>query len=193
MNKDAYRKKYRLLRSQLSENQIKKYSLAIANHLEDLPIWEATYYHLFLTISKQKEVDTQPIISLLKKRDKKIVIPKSEKNGDLTHFLWTDNMVLKTNQWHILEPQKGQIISENTMEVVFVPLLAYDQKGNRIGYGKGYYDLFLSKCSAEAVKIGLSFFDPLRELIPAEPHDIPLDYVVTPYQSFYFPPFFWCS
>lgn len=66
------------------------------------------------------------------------------------------------------------------IDVVFVPLLAYDNKGNRVGYGKGFYDHFLSECREDVVKIGLSFFEPEEAIEDVSATDIRLDYCVTP-------------
>lgn len=66
------------------------------------------------------------------------------------------------------------------IEVVFIPLLAYDKNGNRIGYGKGFYDRFLDKCSTETIKIGLSFFDQEQHIIDVSENDVKLNYCVTP-------------
>ena len=63
---------------------------------------------------------------------------------------------------------------------MFIPLLAFDNKGNRVGYGKGYYDNFLSKCTPDVIKIGLSFFEASDEITDVFESDIALDYCVTP-------------
>jgi 5-formyltetrahydrofolate cyclo-ligase len=64
--------------------------------------------------------------------------------------------------------------------VVFVPLLAYDKSGQRVGYGKGFYDTFLQQCKPNTVKIGLSFFAPEENIEDVSANDVALDYVVTP-------------
>ena len=66
------------------------------------------------------------------------------------------------------------------IDVVFVPLLAFDTNGNRVGYGKGFYDKFLSQCQPETIKIGLSFFEAEEEIADVYQDDIRLDYCVTP-------------
>ena len=63
---------------------------------------------------------------------------------------------------------------------MLLPLLAFDSKGNRVGYGKGFYDLFLSKCKPDVVKIGLSFFDTEEIIEDVFLEDIRLDYCITP-------------
>ena len=70
--------------------------------------------------------------------------------------------------------------------MVFIPLLAYDKTGNRVGYGKGFYDRFLAQCKPETLKIGLSFFEAENEDFITSEDDVRLDYCVTPNQVFQF-------
>jgi len=188
MNKKELRKKYKELRQQLSEEEIEDKSLAIANRLlqlgttrDGLEVWEQTYFHLFLTIEEQKEVDTEFILQILAGKDKEILVSKSNfETLEMTHYLLTDNTKFRKNEYNIYEPVDGIEVPTSKIEVVFVPLLAYDNKGNRVGYGKGFYDNFLSKCKAEVIKIGLSFFEPEDAIDDVLETDIRLDYCVTP-------------
>src|SRR5690606_13586233 len=97
----------------------------------------------------------------------------------MDHYLWEKDHLLEFNKWGIEEPQGGQAILSHQLDAVIIPLLAFDQKGNRIGYGKGFYDRFLSACRPDCLKVGLSFFDPVNDIADAEPTDIPLDYCIT--------------
>ena len=88
---------------------------------------------------------------------------------------------METNDWGIDEPKGGKIISPDKIDVVFVPLLACDYRGNRIGYGGGYYDRFLAQCKPDVLKIGLSFFPPETDLSPfMTEKDIRVSLVCTP-------------
>ena len=69
-----------------------------------------------------------------------------------------EDVILKENKYGIPEPINGIQINSDIIDVVFVPLLAYDSKGNRVGYGKGFYDRFLENLGSKTIKIGLSFF-----------------------------------
>lgn len=179
--KKTLRRKYKELRDSLTNQDIEEKSMAIANNLLSLNIWDYTFYHLFLSISQKKEVDTEPILHILHGKDKNVVLSKSNfQSGGLTNYLLTDNTVIKPNKWGIPEPQDGIEISPAQIEVVFVPLLAFDQRGHRIGYGKGFYDRFLSACSMNTLKIGLSFFEAEAIISEIFESDIPLDYCVTP-------------
>lgn len=181
MLKKILRTKYKALRSQLSESEIEEKSLAIANALLPLPIWEKTYFHIFLPITEHKEVDTEFILHLLSGKDKEIVISKSDfETRNMTHFLLTDNTRIQKNEYNIPEPVDGLEVPATKIDVVFVPLLAFDKKGHRVGYGKGFYDKFLSECKPETIKIGLSFFEPEEVISDVFESDVLLDYGVTP-------------
>ena len=187
MFKKEIRLKYKELRNSLSENQIEELSLAIANEILSLPIWEKTYFHVFLPIEEQKEVNTEYLLHLLSGKDKEICISKSDfESRKMTHFLLTDNTKIKKNEYNIPEPVDGIEVPSNKMEVVFIPLLAFDKQGNRVGYGKGFYDKFLAECNPNTIKIGLSFFEPEELILDVNPTDIQLNYCVTPNKIYEF-------
>lgn len=181
MNKKALRALYRQKRATIPPEQQAQLSQQIAEQTLQLPIWDKQFFHSFLSIPSFGEVDTEPLIRLLQERGKTLVVSRTVmETVRMEHFRYDPSQIQANNKWHIPEPQGGIPIKSEEIEVVFVPLLAYDIKGNRVGYGKGFYDNFLAECKSEALKVGLSFF-------PAEPHiedvredDIPLDYVVTP-------------
>jgi 5-formyltetrahydrofolate cyclo-ligase len=181
MNKKELRIKYKTLRSQLSENDVEEMSLAIANKVLMLPFWKKTYFHIFLPITEHKEVNTEFILHLLSGKDKEIVISKCDfETCHLVHFLLTDNTKIKKNQYNIPEPVDGLEVPTSKIDVVFVPLLAFDNAGHRVGYGKGFYDKFLTECKPETIKIGLSFFEAEEIIEDIFENDVKLDYCVTP-------------
>ena len=189
MNKKQLRAKYKTLRSGLSDKQIEDLSVDIANELLKLPIWDKSFYHVFLPIEQHKEINTEYILNILQGKDKNVIISKSNfEDNTLAHFLLLDTTVLKKNEWGIPEPVDGIQIQEDKIEVVFVPLLAFDTKGNRVGYGKGFYDKFLAKCGSETLKIGLSFFEAEAEIKDVNDTDIRLDFCVTPLKTVRFNP-----
>lgn len=178
--KKDLRIKYKILRENLSEEIIEEMSLQIANQVLKLPIWEKTYYHIFLSISDKKEVNTDYLMHILQGKDKSIIVSKADfSTGGMKHFLLQENTVLKASEYGIPEPVTGLEVSPEMLDVVFVPLLAYDKIGHRIGYGKGFYDRFLKNCRKETVFIGLSFFEPEPEIF-FEATDVPLNFCITP-------------
>ncbi len=194
MLKKELRVKYKELRTHFSQKEIETKSLAIANRLlslSNLPdgsqVWGKTYFHLFLTIEEQKEIDTEFILHILQGKDKEIVVSKSDfATLEMTHYLLTDNTKLKKNEYNIPEPIDGLEVPATKIDVVFVPLLAFDVKGNRVGYGKGFYDKFLSQCKPETIKIGLSFFEVEENIDDLSENDIQLNYCVTPSEIYTF-------
>ena len=84
------------------------------------------------------------------------------------------------NAFGIPEPNGGYEISPELIDLVIVPLLCFDQSGNRVGYGKGYYDRFLKNCRKDCIKIGFSYFSPIASIDDTNEFDIPLDYGISP-------------
>ncbi len=180
MTKSELRIKYKKLRSFLSKEEINTKSIAIANQLLQMDIWHYENYHIFLPIYSQNEINTEFILHILQGKDKNIIISKSNfENLTLQHFLLTDNTILKNNSWGIPEPEGGITVNSKSIDLVFCPLLAYDLKGNRVGYGKGFYDRFLTESKPKKV-IGLSFFPPEKTISNIVNEDYRLDSCILP-------------
>src|SRR5690606_18196138 len=101
------------------------------------------------------------------------------KNGDMMTVQLRRDHGHGFDSYGIPVPTVTHAADESLIQLVIVPLLAYDLKGQRLGYGMGFYDKFLSRLSKEVVKAGLSFFPP-EDKIPSEPHDVPLDLCINP-------------
>ena len=70
--------------------------------------------------------------------------------------------------------------------MVILPLLAFDQQGYRVGYGKGFYDKFLSGCREDCLKVGFSYFEPIETIDDCNEFDVPLDLCITPQNVYVF-------
>jgi len=187
VNKKQLRLEFKNRRNNLSLEMIDNYSLKIANLIIKLPIWDHSLYHIFLSIQSLKEVNTEPILAILTGKDKNIIVSKTDfETQTMSHVLLQDNTILKLNSRNIPEPENGIEISSEQIEVVFIPLVTFDNLGNRIGYGKGFYDVFLKECSKTTLKIGLSLFEAADSIIDSQPHDIALDYCITPNKVYKF-------
>jgi len=181
MLKHELRIKYRKLRAGVTPLQASDLSMAMANQSLQIPIWDFFYYHIFLSIESQREVDTLPLITVLQAKDKQVIVPKVSGPDSMEHYLLTDATRLKKNRWDIPEPVDGIQVPEKKIDLVFLPLLAFDLEGNRVGYGKGFYDIFLERCRKDVVKVGLSFFGAEESPITGlHEHDEKLDYCITP-------------
>lgn len=181
MDKSKFRKKYNSKRNELSVDEIESKSLSIANQCLKLDIWNFDIYHIFMPIKSKTEVDTEYLLHILQGKDKNIVVPKSDFDTfKMNNILLTDNTTFEINPYGIPEPVNGISLDSSQIQVVFVPLLAFDQLGNRIGYGKGFYDRFFKACNTKTIKVGLSFFKAESDNLPHNSCDIALDYCVTP-------------
>jgi len=185
MLKKDLRLSYDTRRKNVSEDFLQSSSLEIANSLLHLPIWHFNYFHLFMPIAQKREIDTSYILSILQGKDKNVIVPKVA-TKTLQHFLLTDATTFAISKWGVPEPKEGILVPTRQIDVVFVPLLAFDKLGNRVGYGKGFYDNFLAACRADVIKIGLSLFEAERTITDVAPHDIRLDYCVNPKRVYSF-------
>lgn len=96
------------------------------------------------------------------------------------------NTVFAENKFNILEPVSNEVITPQLIDVVFVPLLAFDSKGFRVGYGKGFYDRYLPLCAEDVVKIGFSYFEAIDAIEDVNEYDVPLNYCITPMRVYEF-------
>jgi 5-formyltetrahydrofolate cyclo-ligase len=142
--------------------------------------------HLFLPIERQGEVDTFPLFTQLKDKGYSLYTSMLDRQGNQLLTLDITTVVqFEPDRWGIPQPIGAKAASPDSIQLVLLPLLAYDRVGHRLGYGKGYYDGFLAALSQPVYKVGLSFFEPVP-LIPAEDHDVPLDYCLTPQNTYGF-------
>ena len=187
-NKSELRNIYSLKRKNLSDYQINKRSILISKKLLDIPIWDKEFYHIFLTSKKNNEIETKFILSMLAQKNKKVVVPRLIDLNNLEHILLTQQTILKENSYGIPEPQKynNKIIFPQELDVIIVPLYIFDLNGNRVGYGKGYYDRFLKNCRDDVIKIGISLFEPVKSISGISRNDIALNYAITSNSIFNF-------
>lgn len=90
-----------------------------------------------------------------------------------------EDTIYQQNKYHITEPQNGEKIEATDIDLIFVPLVICDEKGFRVGYGKGFYDRFLANCREDVLKVGFSYFQPVENIKDVHKFDIPLDYCIT--------------
>lgn len=176
MNKTELRTIYKQKRKALSDDEIENLSVDIYEQFKANFNFKGKSISIFLPIERFKEVNTW---EFLNNYSAHYFLPVVKPDG-LVHVKFESLAQLKRTDWGILEPQFGHEAPANLFEAVLVPLLAYDKQGNRVGYGKGFYDGFLKDCHPNCVLIGLSYFEPEENLIDTIPTDIPLHYCVTP-------------
>ena len=124
------------------------------------------------------EIDDLEILKKLKKKKYQISLPVIKKNFDMDFYRWSFDDPLKINKYGIPEPFSKQLIYP---DILLVPLVAFDIKLNRLGYGGGYYDRVINKLSnkKDILKIGLALSVQKINNVPVTKYDKKLDYIVT--------------
>ena len=184
MTKADLRKKYLDERLSLSEKDVWQFNQNIAeNFFSGLDVGRIKVLHSFIPMEKTKEPDTWIIIREVAEKfpDVRISIPRiNVRTIALENFFFEKSEQLKTNAWGIPEPAYGVPTPTDAIDMVLVPMLIADCTGHRVGYGKGFYDKFLSTCKPSCIPVGLCFYDPIDRIDDINELDIPLKYCVTP-------------
>lgn len=173
-SKQALRARYRALRRGLSaewravaDNRL---CTAVLDYVQSLGI---RHVHVFLPISRLQEVHTFPLVADLLAAGCQVYT--SRMKGEEVHTVQVDDLeALELDAWGIpVPPERSGPVSEELIELVVVPLLAYNARGFRVGYGKGVYDRLLRRCRSGVYAVGLSYF-PEPEIFEEEAHDVAL-------------------
>ncbi|RTQ47108.1 5-formyltetrahydrofolate cyclo-ligase [Hymenobacter gummosus] len=171
-------------RKQLLPAEVQRRSAALAaQFFAAFPVAEWSWLHTFLPIPQQHEPDTWLIIRRVWQQlpGLRVAVPVVQADGvSLQHYHLDEATELTPNRWGIPEPA-GQALPPGTWQpdAVLIPLLAFDEQGQRVGYGKGFYDRFLAQ-HPQALRIGLSLEPPVPRIADVWPGDVPLHACVTP-------------
>ncbi|MFZ6051532.1 5-formyltetrahydrofolate cyclo-ligase [Halocola ammonii] len=181
-SKKELRKEYKAKRQELSDNEREKLSEQIAEKLLTEFDWKDHFVHVFIPIARFNEADTWPLIrKFWTMAGIRVSTSVTDFEGDtLRHFEIFDTTRFKKSSWGIDEPEDGEEIDPKEINRVLIPLLAFDKQGYRVGYGKGFYDKFLSMCNPNTERIGISFFPPIDQIEDVADHDVKLTSCVTP-------------
>lgn len=191
MKKNDFRNLYKQQRLQLSITQIQKLDDLLLIQFQKLAIDIPALIMTYSPIKKLNEFDPQPITDYCYFKNPgqqlfyPVIVEKGE-NAEMSAVIVDDDTVFDTNKYGIDEPVDGIDMFASEIDMVIVPLLCFDKKGNRIGYGKGYYDRFLKRCRKDCLKIGFSYFDNVDKIDDINQHDVRLDYCITPHSIYTF-------
>ena len=184
MNKSELRKIYLAKRNSLTAAEQRRRSVQICDRLfSTLDLSSVAYLHCFISIAKFNEIHTGLIFERLWRDHPSInvLVPRVDmESGELQNLRFTPKSELIEAGWNIREPASRELVPTDVVDVVLVPLLCFDRRGHRVGYGKGYYDRFLASCRGNCQKIGLSYFPPVDEIEDTTSHDVRLDSCITP-------------
>lgn len=174
MNKDDIRNRVKARKSLLSDTEKKLAAKRVFDRLEQSAAFlladKVLIYH-----SLPDELSTLEFLDKWTGR-KSFYLPRV--NGVNLDILPYDRSRLAIGAFHIEEPLGDDTADISQIELIIVPAIAYDRRGNRVGRGKGYYDRLLN--TTKATKIGVGYdFQFIEDDIPAEPHDVAVDIVIT--------------
>lgn len=174
-DKQALRLRMEKQREQLNPGQKAQIDALICRELQQLvEERNAKKVHTFLPMGT--EVDIYPFISYLLVNGIEVYSPKTMPERKLQHLRLSSLNELEKGLFGTQHP-KGTEEAKDSYDLIIVPGLAFDYHNNRLGYGGGYYDIFLS-AHPEAYKVGIGYSFQLISELPLEPHDIPLDQII---------------
>ena len=185
MKKEDIRALYKEKRAALSINLKEKLDDLLLIQFQQLEIDIPSLIMTYSPIKQLNEYDPQTITDYcyFKNPGQQLFYPvmvESKNSPKIISVIVDDETVFKTNQYGIEEPLEGIDMFPTEIDLVIVPLICFDKKGNRVGYGKGYYDRFLKQCRKDCLKIGFSYFDPIDQIDDINKYDVKLDYGITP-------------
>lgn len=182
MIKQQLRKIYKEKRKNISHHQKEKWDDLLLIQFQKLSFNHVQTVFSFLPMEEMNEPDTHLFTRYLS-----VIIPNvqiayplidSEQNT-MQAYVVDNETNYQLNSRKILEPVNGKLIHPEEIDLILVPLLAFDKQGYRVGYGKGFYDKYLLNCRRDAVKTGLSYFEPVDKIDDCSAFDIPLTYCIT--------------
>ena len=178
MTKLDLKRRLRAERIQMSERVVREKSLRIYRRLIDMPAYQLARC-IACYVSTKNEVDTKTVIQKAIGGGKQVGVPVTREDGDMDFQAIEGLNDLRPVHYGLREPvpDPQKVLLPHTIDLILIPGIAFDRRGHRIGSGGGYYDRFLAR--TEAVRIGLSYGFQIIERVPAEPHDVKMDLIIT--------------
>jgi len=190
MTKAELRKIYLEKQKSLSALESKQNSRQIVERFfANFGLSETNFLHCFLPIERTNEIDTKPTFQKIWREFPRIetLVPRVNfQTDEIENLKLTSETKLVKNTWEVSEPAHDETVETEKIDLILVPLLCFDTRGFRVGYGRGFYDRFLKNCRADCLKIGLSYFAPVEKILDAQDFDVSLNVCVTPEKVWWF-------
>lgn len=189
MTKKELRKFYRHKRLEITLQEKTKMDDLLLIQFQKLPLPGIHSLFCYWPITNFNEPDTHLVTDYLSFKNPGIVTayPKIDTDkGKMEAIVADEETIFEPKAFGIMEPKGSLSLSPAAIDLVLVPLLCFDKAGHRVGYGKGYYDRYLSACRKDCLKIGISYFDPVEEIADKHEFDVPLNLCVTPHSTYVF-------
>jgi 5-formyltetrahydrofolate cyclo-ligase len=183
MIKSELRLLYKEKKKQLTESQKLKLDDLLLIQFQYLSFEHVQNLLSYWPIDAHREVNTHIMTQYLNFRipSLQIAFPVLDRETNSFTALAVDgDTEFEKNNYGIMEPVNAPELPAQEIDLVFVPLLCFDRKGYRVGYGKGYYDRYLKGCREDTIKVGFSYFDPVDTIGDISDFDVPLNLCITP-------------
>ena len=184
MTKTELRQNFPARQKSFSAAEREEKSFRIAElFFRNFDLSKINFLHCFLPIEKFNEIDTRPIFEKIWRDfpNMQTLVPRVNfQTNEIENLKFSSETETEKNTWEIFEPTHNEPVETGKIDAVLVPLLCFDERGFRVGYGKGFYDKFLNGCRADCLKIGLNYFAPVEEISDVNEFDVRLDFCVTP-------------
>lgn len=176
--KEQLRKKYLKIRKNMSKQEVASKSLSIYNKLNNYNGY-TTCREVFIYVSNDNEVDTLSIIIKAFIDNKKVAVPKVIGKRLMKFYYINSINDLEIGKFNILEPVTAKEAYPTAHTLFIMPGIVFDYNKNRIGFGGGYYDYYLSQCKTQFEKIALCYDIQIVDKIIVDEHDINPDLILT--------------
>lgn len=189
MTKNQLRQDYKIKRNTISEFEKLKLDDLLLIQFQSFDYSEFSSLLSYWPIENHAEPNVELMARFLRLMlpEMQVAYPKIDSSDfSMQAILTNDETDFETNNWGITEPVGTNIIPANQLDLIFIPLLAFDKRGYRVGFGKGYYDRYLVKCSPRSIKMGFSYFEPVDQITDTNQFDVPLNYCITPQHIYEF-------
>lgn len=189
MLKKEARKVYDKKRNELNYTDRLKWDDLILINFQSIELPHLGAVFSFYPMEERNEINVFIITDFLHFRNPNLQIcyPKMQIDElNMEAIACHADTIFEANAINILEPLDTEVVDPLDIDMVLVPMLAFDLKGNRVGFGKGYYDRYLSRCRPDCIKVGLSYFEPVERIEDTNEFDVPLNFCITPQKAYVF-------
>lgn len=173
--KKQIRFEFKEKRNNLTEEQVQIWSEKICFHVLQWELFLQTK-EVYFYYPLGNEVDLLPVAQKALQMGKCVGFPKTEKD-EISFYRVRDMKDFKEGTFHVMEPESKELLSCNK-PLILTPGLVFDSKKNRMGYGKGYYDRYISRFP-EAITVGIAYESQMTSEVPMDFGDIPMKYMIT--------------
>lgn len=188
-DKKTLRKVYLEKRQSLSKNERNKLDDLLLIQIQKLALPDATILFNYVPMEAVAEPNTYLFSHYFQFILPELVLAypvTNMKTASFDAYLTDENTEFEERKFGLIEPISSIKVAPEDIDIIIVPLIVADEKGFRVGFGKGMYDNFLAHCRPDALKIGISYFEPIAEISDLHQNDVALDVLVTPHETFIF-------